>query len=139
MKLLLPVILVSTLLIWKFYVNQNVFINNFYPIVYILTFMWGRNMMLMQVCYVTKQRFHSFNLGRFSFYERHFDIFGYLGLFNWTLLDRSFIQNNSLFLHFRSWTSIIRPFGIHCFFPKTSKASFGHSDFLDSLSTKDRS
>jgi hypothetical protein len=26
--------------------------------------MWGRNMMLMQVCYVTKQRFHSFNLGK---------------------------------------------------------------------------
>jgi len=26
-------------------------------------FMWGRNMMLMQVSYVTKQRFSTFNVG----------------------------------------------------------------------------
>ncbi len=33
-----------------------------------LTFMWARNMMLMQVCHVTKQRFHSFNIGNSIYY-----------------------------------------------------------------------
>ena len=28
--------------------------------------MWARNMMLMQVSYVTKQRFHSLNIGNFN-------------------------------------------------------------------------
>lgn len=63
MKLLLPLILVATLSIWKFMISENIFVDHFYPIVYLLTFMWSRNMMLMQVCYVTKQRFHSLNIG----------------------------------------------------------------------------
>jgi hypothetical protein len=65
MKILLPTILISALCVWHFYINENIFVNHFYPIFYILTFMWGRNMMLMQVSYVTKQRFHSLNIGNF--------------------------------------------------------------------------
>ena len=70
MKLLLPTVLITTLLVWKFFIAENIFTEHFYPIIYILTFMWGRNMMLMQVCYVTKQRFHSLNIG--TFYDKIF-------------------------------------------------------------------
>lgn len=82
MKLLLPIVLISTLWIWKYIVADNIFANHFYPIVYILTFMWGRNMMLMQVCYVTKQRFHSFNLGIvYCNLFRYHNVYCYLGCF----------------------------------------------------------
>jgi hypothetical protein len=57
--------LVVSLIVLRFDISQNIFNDHLYPIVYLLMFMWGRNMMLMQVCYVTRQRFSTFNLGKF--------------------------------------------------------------------------
>lgn len=38
--------------------------------------MWARNMMLMQVSYVTKQRFHSLNIGNFiKLFDRNCNLF----------------------------------------------------------------
>jgi len=87
MKLLLPTVLVTALCLWKFVVAKNIYIDHFYPVVYILTFMWGRNMMLMQVCYVTKQRFHSLNLGNSFIYVRYINFYWNMDCFKCTLLN----------------------------------------------------
>ena len=38
-----------------------------YPLTYLLLFTWCRNMIHMQVCFVTKQKYDPFNIGTFCF------------------------------------------------------------------------
>lgn len=66
-KILTPIILVSTLLGWRLLVDVNIFDHHCLPIMYILTFFWGRNLMYIQLCHVAGQRFHSLNIGNVAY------------------------------------------------------------------------
>ena len=46
-----------------------------WPLYYCLMFSWARNMILIQVCYVAKQKFNPFNLGTLSFLVPSFIFF----------------------------------------------------------------
>eukprot|EP00919_Chromeraceae_sp_WS-2016_P039545 GHVR01094265.1.p1 GENE.GHVR01094265.1~~GHVR01094265.1.p1 ORF type:complete len:148 (-),score=3.29 GHVR01094265.1:28-471(-) len=66
-KLWLPTTVGAALLALKIFGPSDFYQNNYYPLIYMLMFMWGRNMILMQLCYVVKQRFHTFNRGTIFF------------------------------------------------------------------------
>jgi hypothetical protein len=63
-KLALPAVLVAVLLLIRFGgLRQELYVDNFYCLFYMLLLFWGRNLMLMQVCSVTNQIFSVFNRG----------------------------------------------------------------------------
>lgn len=63
-KLALPAVLIAVLALIRFGgLRQELYVDNFYCLFYILLLFWGRNLMLMQVCSVTNQIFSVFNRG----------------------------------------------------------------------------
>lgn len=65
--------------------------------------MWSRNMMLMQVSYVTKQRFHSLNIGNYiKIFYRHYNLSIYMDCFSSTSFKWMSSENNSKLPIFRN-------------------------------------
>ena len=63
---LLPIIFLAVLILTAF-LKPIVYEEACYPLIYLLLFSWCRNMIHIQLCFVTKQRFDPFNLGTLSF------------------------------------------------------------------------
>ena len=64
--LLLPVAYAFTLTLLKI-LRPEAFVEAYRPICYLLMFTWSRNMIEIQVYFVTKQVFNPFNLGTVTF------------------------------------------------------------------------
>ena len=78
------------------------------PLVYVLMFTWSRNMIELQLCFVTKQRFQPFNLGTLSFLGTCLALVGFnhfgvtLGQYMWI----GVIATGAIFFEFV--TSVLR-------------------------------